>query len=481
VELKNVVTFVTGVSGERRFARNLDRSRLGRIPRTGVPGVTCPRPTLPQSWPRRVRSALLHVIALAQYAVAHTRSRAVAGGTETARRKAEHDRLRQEVALLREELRLKDARLARIPAARRPHYQPVVRMAILELRAARGWSLQQTADTFHVTAATVASWMKRLDERGPHALVQLRAPVNRFPDFVRCAVQRLKVLCPQLGKVKIAEVLARAGLHLAPTTVGRMLKEQPPEPAPAPLAGAARVRRVTARRPDHVWHVDLTTVPNGRGFWAPWPPCALPQRWPFCWWVAVVLDHFSRRVVAFAVFRQQPTSTALRALLGRTIHLAGTAPKHLVCDKGGQFCCAGFTAWAVRRGIRLRFSAVGRHGGLAVIERFIGTLKREGTRRGLVPFRRAAFHREVALFIDWYNAHRPHMTLAGGTPDEVYHRRRPLNRRPRREPRPQWPRPSPCAGPRTLVAGQPGARIELDVEFLCGRRHLPLVKLSRAA
>jgi transcriptional regulator with XRE-family HTH domain len=36
-------------------------------------------------------------------------------------------------------------------------------MAILELRAARGWSLKQTADSFLVTSATVASWMKRVD------------------------------------------------------------------------------------------------------------------------------------------------------------------------------------------------------------------------------------------------------------------------------------------------------------------------------
>jgi hypothetical protein len=44
-------------------------------------------------------------------------------------------------------------------------------MAILELRAARAWSLQQTADTFLLTPAVIASWMKRVDEDGPDALV----------------------------------------------------------------------------------------------------------------------------------------------------------------------------------------------------------------------------------------------------------------------------------------------------------------------
>ena len=64
--------------------------------------------------------------------------------------------------------------------------------------------------------------MKRLDEEGAAALVQLPVPVNKFPDFVRYAVQRLQTLCPNLGKKKLSEVLARAGLHLGTTTIGRI-------------------------------------------------------------------------------------------------------------------------------------------------------------------------------------------------------------------------------------------------------------------
>ena len=70
---------------------------------------------------------------------------------------------------------------------RRPQYSPLERMAILELRSAHCWSRQQTADTFLLTAATIGSWMKRVDEQGPAALLQIRDPVNKFPDFVRSA------------------------------------------------------------------------------------------------------------------------------------------------------------------------------------------------------------------------------------------------------------------------------------------------------
>ena len=52
--------------------------------------------------------------------------------------KAENAQLGQQVALLTEEIRIKDARMRRVGAHKRPHYAPIERMSILELRAARG-------------------------------------------------------------------------------------------------------------------------------------------------------------------------------------------------------------------------------------------------------------------------------------------------------------------------------------------------------
>ena len=97
---------------------------------------------------------------------------------------AEADRLRIEIALLEEELEIKDARWARAPARRRPHYGPVQRLRMLKLRTARGWSTAQSARRFLVTEDTIASWLRRVDEEGEYALVRIAEPVNRFPDFV---------------------------------------------------------------------------------------------------------------------------------------------------------------------------------------------------------------------------------------------------------------------------------------------------------
>jgi transposase InsO family protein len=447
---------------------------------------------LPKHWHRHVRSAVLHTMALARLALAEVRGWAVNSPIARLRLAAQLDHARQEIALLREELRIKDTRMAQIAAHRRPHYPPTERMAILELKAARGWNQVQAAKAMMVTPATVAAWTRRIEEQGPTALVQLPEPVNRFADAVRHIVRRLKALCPSMGKARIAQMLARAGLHLAATTVGRVLKERgrapdahTPAAAEADVASpekadAAKKRVVTAKYPNHVWHVDLTAVPIV-GFWVPWLPFALLQVWPFCWWVAVVEDHFSRRVMGFRVFRKQPTGGEMRAFLACTIRTAGVKPKYAISDKGPQFWSDGYTRWCKRRGIRPRFGAVGKHGSIAVVERFIRSLKQEGLRHGFVSSCQRAFCQEVSAYSVWHNEHRPHTALGGATPNEIYSNLRPAIRAPRFEPRTRWPRGSPCAEPQTLVKGKPGVRLELAVTFQSGRKHLPIVTLCRLA
>jgi hypothetical protein len=177
--------------------------------------------------------------------------------------------------------------------------------------------------------------------------VQLPEPVYKFPEFVGYLVRRLKTLCPTLGKKRIAQTLARAGLHLGTTTVGRMLNSSP-SPFIGENQGGGRTRKprlVTANRPNHVWHINLTVVPTSGGCWAAWSPFALPQCWPFGWWVAVIVDHFSRRVMGVAAFYRQPASAAVCALLGRTMRNAKVVPKYLICDRGPQFDGHGFRCW----------------------------------------------------------------------------------------------------------------------------------------
>ena len=77
---------------------------------------------LPKNWSDHVQSAVLQVISLAQYAMAEVRGWAANSVNPRLRMAADVERLETEVALLREEIRLKDARMARVP----PHQRPLL-------------------------------------------------------------------------------------------------------------------------------------------------------------------------------------------------------------------------------------------------------------------------------------------------------------------------------------------------------------------
>jgi len=441
---------------------------------------------LPRSWHGHIKSAFIHAIALTAAAFNAALGRTATQGSKLARIQARLDRANHEIALLKEEMRLKDARFRRVNPHRRPHYRPIERMQILQLRAARGWSMSQVADAFLLSELTIFTWQQRIDEEGDGALLQMSDPVSKFPDFVRAIVQQMKAFFPKMGKDKIAQILARAGLHIGATTVHRMIKEKPKETiaeeATEESDEAAPPRVVTAKRPDHVWHVDLSVVPTSAGFWVPWFPFTRLQRWPFCWWIAVVVDHFSRSVVGFAVYKKKPTSVEVRTFLGTAISKARKAPRHLIVDRDSIFDCPGFISWCKRKTKNPpRFGAVGKHGSIAVVERFIRTMKTECTRQILVPFRAKRMRRELGHYATWYNEHRPHTYLEGRTPREVYDGLSPANSKPRYEPRPNWPRGSPCSSPQTRIRGKPGARLVLRISFYEGRRNLPVIELKRVA
>jgi transposase InsO family protein len=252
-------------------------------------------------------------------------------------------------------------------------------------------------------------------------------------------------------------------------------------PEDAATLDIIETRVVTAKHPGEVWHIDLTTVPTGGSFWVPWFPFALPQSWPFCWWVGVVVDHFSRAVVGFAIFRDHSTSSDIQRLLSRAIRNAGCSPKYIIADKGRQFWSDSFKQWCRRRGIRPRFGAVGKQGSIATVERFIRSMKSECTRSVRVPLQLRSMRRELDAYAMWYNEHRPNQALDGRTPREVYIGLRPANARVRFEPRGSWPPRSPCASPQTAIRGKRGTKLSLVVGCVEGKRHLPVVELRQAA
>ena len=192
-------------------------------------------------------------------------------------------------------------------------------------------------------------------------------------------------------------------------------------------------------------------------------------------------DQHTRRAMGVGVFANRPDCRAVCTCLGRVVRRVGKAPKDIVCDRDSAFDCEAFRRWVKRKGVKPpRYGAVGKHGSVAVVERFILTLKQVLRQIPHIPLRRESFRRELVAVVEWHNEYRPHMTLRGRTPNEVYEDRFPANRKPRIEPR-RWPRGSPCARPWALVGGKPGQPFQTTVSFHAKRRHLPIVAMTRAA
>jgi len=154
------------------------------------------------------------------------------------------------------------------------------------------------------------------------------------------------------------------------------------------------------------------------------------------------------------------------------------APRSIITDQRKEFGWA-FQIWCRRRGIRRRLG-VGEHGSIAIVERFIRSMKSECTCRILAPFRLAAMRAELGCYATWFNEHRPHEALRGRTPLEVYRGLTPANTAPRFEPRDRWPKKARCAAPNSSMTGPPGARLTMNVSRLERRAHLPIVLLRRA-
>ncbi len=98
------------------------------------------------------------------------------------------------------------------------------------------------------------------------------------------------------------------------------------------------------------------------------------------------------------MFSQLPSSDEIQRFLDRAIRASGQSPKYTITDKGKQFWCRSFKRWCKRRGIRPRYGKVGEPASIAIVERFIRSMKQECTRLLLVPQSLRAMRREIDLY-----------------------------------------------------------------------------------
>ena len=215
------------------------------------------------------------------------------------------------------------------------------------------------------------------------------------------------------GRVRIANQLALINIFLSASTVRNILNQPKPRTGPE-LASKAKktedekARSVPAWYPNHVWSIDTTML----YCWGLWPIH-----------ICVVIDHFSRKVMA-VVPLEGPNAGWINNALESAIEKYG-APKHIISDQGGVFIGEVFADLMDTYEILHRLGAIGEHGSIAVTERVNKTLKYEWLKR-VVLIKGIDHLTELCKeFEVWYNNWRPHMTFEGLRPDDVYYNNKP--------------------------------------------------------
>ena len=379
-----------------------------RRPRDGISGQTVGGDAPALALPALLRAAHLLGLALGS-ALGRLRDTGV-----TAARMFERA---EESALLlrmtRDAAGILGARWDKVPERHRPHYAPEQRFRILRIRSFLCLSQRETAEMFRVSTETIARWeieATGADREVARPLVVTDPPVRRFADVARAVVKTME-LTGFGGNDLIARTLARAGWKLSSRTVGRIRRERWPSPPP-PEAASGVPRAVRAKRPNHVWMVDLTDVKGLFGL--------------LTFKVAVVFDAFSRMPLSARVFGKEPSSAEIARFVSRATRKCGR-PAHFVSDRGACFTGKVFRRRLERLGVKQRFGAIGRKGSIALIERFWRTLKDTLGLRLLRPLVAEDLMETIELGLVHYAHFRPHHALGGATPVEIYFGRTPAH------------------------------------------------------
>jgi transposase InsO family protein len=228
------------------------------------------------------------------------------------------------------------------------------------------------------------------------------------------------------GSRRIAQTLARAGWRVGRETVRRWRR------ARRPLVPRTSGRPLVAWYPNHVWLVDITTLPGFLGL----------RRWR----LVVLLDAWARFPVGARLCVREPRAREIARLL-RTAARTHGRPRYVVSDRGAQFTSRTWRGTAQTLGIRLRFGAITRRGSTAVIERVWRTVKALTAVRQSPVLATSDLEARLALALHYYTWLRPHAGLGGATPGERYHGIVPAHQRAHPPPRARpGPDPPPTVG-----------------------------------
>ena len=293
------------------------------------------------------------------------------------------------------------------------------------IRAQRGEEkLAALCREFEISRPTGYLWLHRYQKAGVMGLSNRSHARRHFAGGVSTELTNAVLSLRDekgWGGPKIAKVLERRGLSVAPASAQRILKRagrvQPPQPAKTKLRFAREQCNELAQM-DFKGEYSL-----GR-----------QKCYPLS-----LLDDCSRYLHGLWPLRSTAGAGVKQALEGHfRVH---GVPLSLLMDHGTPWFSTsnaqGLTwlaVWLLKQGVVLRYSGVGHPQTQGKVERFHQTLKARTKHRG-APTTMGEWERWAREFREEYNHERPHEALQMKTPGEVY---QAVNLRPYQEQPREW-------------------------------------------
>ena len=243
------------------------------------------------------------------------------------------------------------------------------------------------------------------------SIYYLPRPVSDYDQELMKRIDHLHLDYPFAGSRMLRDLLKQEGYRVGRKHVATLMKRMGIEAlyrkprTTKPEAGHKiypyLLRNMAVSRPNQVWAMDLTYIPMARGFV----------------YLVAVVDWFTRRVLSWKVSITMDVHFCLEAV-EEAIAQYGV-PEIMNTDQGSQFTSQAFTCLMKDHDIRISMDGKGSWRDNVFVERLWRSVKYEDVY--LRAYESATAVREgLKRYFHFYNSRRPHSSLDGRTPDQVY-------------------------------------------------------------
>jgi len=239
----------------------------------------------------------------------------------------------------------------------------------------------------------------------------LPCPVSDYDQELMRRIDHLHLDFPFAGSRMLRDLMKQEGYRVGRKHVATLMKRMGIEalyrkprttkPGMGHKIYPYLLRSLSIDRPNQVWAMDITYIPMARGFV----------------YLAVVLDWYTRRVLSWKVSITMDVHFCLEAV-EEAIECYGT-PEIMNTDQGSQFTSQAFTGLLKEHEIKISMDGKGAWRDNVFIERLWRSVKYEDIYLRAYDSA-SAVRTGLNRYFNFYNSRRPHSSLDGQTPDQVY-------------------------------------------------------------